>query len=240
MTHVTIIDDKLEDRIKLELCLREFFERNHKPYVIQSFENGLDFLDKYKCNEHIIFIDIDLPFLDGMSLAKKIRERNNKVVIIFISSLAHFAIRGYEVSALDFIIKPFEYTTLEHRLIRAMNAIDKTIESGLILKLATDGGNVVCDPYSIEYIEKDKNYLIFHTTKNIYKVRGTLHQYEKLLPKDLFSCCIKGVLVNISYIKKTTNNSVVLKSTTLPLSRLRKKDFLDDLYSFFGTRRSVE
>ena len=89
----------------------------------------------------------------------------------------------------------------------------------------------------IYYIEKEGNYLIFHTSKEDYKVRGNINEYEKILPKWLFSFSIKGILINLSYVEKTTQDSVIVNNVNLPLARQRKKEFIEDLFTYFGEKR---
>ena len=173
--------------------------------------------------------------MNGIELAKRIRERDSSVIIIFCSNLANFALKGYEVSALDYIVKPFNYSNIEHRLRRALNVRPTNSDTKIILKISSTE-NVVCSCNQIEYIEKEGNYLIFHVKKKDYKIRGSLKDYENLLPADLFSSPVKGIYVNLSFVEKTTQNTVELKNKTLPLARQRKKEFINALFSFFGGR----
>lgn len=235
MKNIIIVEDNKQDSDKLSEYIHQFFNNINEDISIKTFVDGLDMLDHYMGNEDIIFLDMDLPHINGLELAKRIRKVDSLVTIIFVSNLVKFALKGYEVDALDYIIKPFKYNNIEHRLQRALKVKNYDNES-IILKL-NSSTNVVCDINTIYYIEKEGNYLIFHTSKEDYKVRGNINEYEKILPKWLFSFSIKGILINLSYVEKTTQDSVIVNNVNLPLARQRKKEFIEDLFTYFGEKR---
>ena len=235
MKNIIIVEDNKQDSDKLSEYIHQFFNNINEDISIKTFVDGLDMLDHYMGNEDIIFLDMDLPHINGLELAKRIRKVDSLVTIIFVSNLVKFALKGYEVDALDYIIKPFKYNNIEHILQRALKVKNYNNES-IILKL-NSSTNVVCDINTIYYIEKEGNYLIFHTSKEDYKVRGNINEYEKILPKWLFSFSIKGILINLSYVEKTTQDSVIVNNVNLPLARQRKKEFIEDLFTYFGEKR---
>ena len=128
---IVIVEDDKESADKLSSYVDQFFEKIGKPILIKVFNSSLEALEKQTCHEDLYFLDIDLPHLNGMELAKKIREKDNNVIIIFCSNLAQFALKGYEVSALDYIVKPFCYSNIEHRLARAIKADTQTVKKKL-------------------------------------------------------------------------------------------------------------
>lgn len=233
--NIVIVEDDVESAEQLSSYIHQYFDNIGQPVLVRTFNSSLEALEKQTCHEDLYFLDIDLPHLNGMDLAKNIREKDEDVIIIFCSNLAQFALRGYEVSAFDYIVKPFAYSNIEHRLARATNTAVNHVKEKIVLKVSTSE-NVIINCDSIIYIEKERNYIVFHTSKQDYWVRGSLQEYEKVLPKDLFSYCTKGVCVNLSYVEKTTGNSVVLKDKTLNLARQRKKEFVADLFRFFGSK----
>lgn len=238
MKRITIVEDTLSDSSKLKDCIEQYFSTIGEAAEISVYANGLKMLNEFNCHEDIIFLDIDLPGINGLDLASKIREIDSEVIIIFISNLAQYALRGYKVAALDYIVKPFNYTNIEHRLRRALSVKKRKGTDSIILKISSVS-NVVLDVNSIEYIEKDANYVVFHTEKGKYRVRGSLGDFEQSLPKELFSYCIKGIMVNLSYVQQTTQDSVVLKNATLPISRLRRKEFINDFFAYFGAKQGA-
>ena len=237
MYNIIIVEDTLSDCDKLEKYVRLFFERVDKECAIRVFQDGLEMLNAFKCHEDIIFLDIDLPNINGMDLAKRIREKDEDVTIIFVSNLSRFALKGYQVNALDYIVKPFNYDNIEHRLERALNINKRSKSKSIILKINAST-NIVCDIDTIKYIEKDGNYLIFHTEKDEYRVRGTFNDFINHLANNLFSFCMKGILINLEFVEKTVQESVYLVGgTVLPIARQRKKEFINDLFNYFGEEK---
>ena len=212
--NIVIVEDDKQTAETLSSYINKFFDSKGKPVAVRIFNSSLEALEKQTCHEDIYFLDIDLPHLNGMDLAKKIREKDEDVIIIFCSNLAQFALKGYEVSAFDYIVKPFAYNNIEHRLERAINADTNREKEKIVIKIAPSE-NVIIECDSIMYIEKERNYLVFHTTKQDYWMRGSLQEYEKILPKGLFSYSTKGVYINLAFVEKTTGNTVVLKGKTL-------------------------
>ena len=233
--NIIIVEDDKSCAEKLASFVTRFFNSVSQPLSLKIFNSSLEALEKRTGYEDLYFLDIDLPHLNGMDLAKKIREKDEKVVIVFCSNLAQFALKGYEVGAFDYIVKPFDYSNIAHRLSRALNINLHRQSEKVILKVASSE-NVVVDLDSIIYIEKERNYLVFHTSKGDYWVRGSLQEYEKILPKELFSYSKKGVYVNLSYVEKTIGDAIVVSNKELPLARQRKKEFIKDLFGFFDRK----
>ena len=233
--NIVIVEDDRDCANKLSIFIEQFFHNAGLPFSLKTYNSSLEALEKRTGFEDLYFLDIDLPHLNGMDLAKKIREKDEKVVIIFCSNLAQFALKGYEVGAFDYIVKPFDYNNIAHRLSRALKIDLRRQVEKIVLKVASSE-NVVINHDAIIYIEKERNYLVFHTHKEDYWVRGSLQEYEKILPKDLFSYCKKGVYVNLSYVEKTTGDTIVVNNKVLPLARQRKKAFIEDLFGFFDRK----
>ncbi|MDD6302054.1 MAG: LytTR family DNA-binding domain-containing protein [Bacillales bacterium] len=235
MKRIIIVDDNKNDQDKLSSCIQKFYESIEDTCEISCFFDGVEMLKHFNNRFDMIFLDIDMPGIDGISVAKKIREIDEDVVIIFVSNLPQFALKGYEVAALDFIVKPYDYANIEHRLKRANRIrIHKEVEP-LILKVSSK--TEIVPLKTILYVEKDANYIIFHTENDQYTVRGSLADFETVLLNNNFSYCVKGVIVNLSKVIKIANDSVYIKDISLPLSRHRKKEFTNDLFNYLGSSK---
>ena len=109
MFKVAIVEDSIKDFTLLKSYLEQYEKENNIEFNIQCFENGIRFLDKFSANYDIIFMDIDMPYMNGLEVSKKIREIDKTVVLIFVTNLSQYAVNGYEVEALDYIVKPISY-----------------------------------------------------------------------------------------------------------------------------------
>ena len=106
MIRIAVVDDDREE--VQELCeLLQFTSLElQEPYTIETFYSGSEFLAQYRKQYELLCLDIDMPEKDGMAVAEEIRRRDSKVLIMFITHMAQMAIRGYEVQAVDFVLKP--------------------------------------------------------------------------------------------------------------------------------------
>ncbi len=236
MKKIIIVEDTKSDQDKLNDCIKKFYENVNENVSIKCYYDGSTMINEFKKDTDIIFLDIDLPQMDGISVAKKIREIDEDVIIIFVSNLAQFALKGYEVAALDYIVKPFDYTNIEHRL-RRVNKIHvkKNIEM-IVLKISANN-HIILPITDLCFVEKDANYLVFHTIDgNSYRVRGTFVDYENELLKNNFSYCVKGCLINLAHVEKISNDIVIVDGFSLPISRHRKKDFTNALFDYLDQR----
>lgn len=146
--------------------------------------------------------------------------------------MAQYAIRGYEVNAIDFIVKPIEYYVFVDKLKKALRFSEMNREKEIIID--TEDEVVRIRVSQILYVEKEKNYLLYHTKNNNYRVRGTMAAVEAGLHSEGFSKCINGCLVNLRYVTKMLKDEVVVTDISLPISRHRRKEFKDDFMRYIG------
>ena len=103
---------------------------------MKIYDNAVTFLTDYRADADIVFLDIEMPMLDGMSAAEKLRETDPYVIIVFVTNMKQYAIRGYSVGALDFIVKPVSYAALSslmnkaRKLISSRGGSEITVGSG--------------------------------------------------------------------------------------------------------------
>ena len=104
MIRIAIVEDEQLFREKILRYLHRYEEKNKQSFSIKTFENGMQFLTDYRPEYDIIFMDIEMPYLSGMETAKRIRKVDSRTAIAFITNMANYAVQGYEVEAIDFIV----------------------------------------------------------------------------------------------------------------------------------------
>lgn len=232
MIHIVIVDDNPEDAAVLQAHLKAYRGEFNQELQVTTFHSGLDFIEEYRPGTDVVFFDIEMPGMDGMETAHELRKRDAAVGIIFITNMAQYAIRGYEVNAVDFMIKPVSYYNFVDKLQKAIAFNQKRGDKNILL---TDEDGVIKIPVSdVFYIEKDKNYLIYHTRKGILKKRGTLVQAKEKLDMEAFSECALGFLVNLRHVQKIGKDTVIVHEDSLPVSRRLKKEFLQKFVDYMG------
>ena len=165
MIRIAIVeDDKLMQQELIEVTHR-FFKENNLKCETYTFSNAEDFLVEYENNYNLILMDIDLPSMDGMSAVKKIREHSLDTMVIFVTSLAQYAIEGYKVNAFDFIVKPVQYYNFALSLKRALKTLIVQEENTIVVSNKNFMQKIEIN--NLKYIEVINHNLFFHTVNNV-------------------------------------------------------------------------
>ena len=181
----------------------------------------------------VILMDIQMTNVDGMTAARAIREADQEVVLVFITSAAQFAIHGYQVGALSYLMKPLPWFAFSQELSRCLQAVTKRRGASVLLQSGTSTHRI--DVADIVYVESIKHRLDVHTTSGTYSITSSLKAMEEQLDgHDLFrsnSC----YLVNLAHVRGVADQECLLSGgERLRISRPRKKAFMSALASFAG------
>ena len=123
MIRVAIVEDDAEVQGVLQEYVRRYTRQYGTEFEVTLFADGVDILDDYRAVYDIIFLDVEMKHLDGMTTAERIRQMDAEVILIFITNMAQYAIRGYSVGALDYVLKPVSYYAFSQRLGRAVERV---------------------------------------------------------------------------------------------------------------------
>ena len=119
MTRIAIVEDEAAVREQLAGYVQRYTRQYGTPFEVTEFADGMEILENYRPQFDIIFLDVEMKHLDGMETARRIRERDGGVLIVFITNMAQYAIRGYAVGALDYVLKPVPYFAFSQQLRKA-------------------------------------------------------------------------------------------------------------------------
>ncbi len=232
MIHIAICDDEVLQREYLSSLVQKWGTEQGHFLSLSTFESGESFLFNYEDNKEvdILLLDIQMKEIDGVALAKKIRETNLQVQIVFITGISDFILEGYEVSALHYLLKPIKEDKFFEVLEKAIEKLGKE-EKSLVLKV--DGENIRVLHKDIMFIESDDHYVKINMTDDIYTVKMKLSDIEKLVD-DSFIRCQRSYIVGLKRIKKITKTSVILNNDReVPISRGMQKTINEKLIKFF-------
>lgn len=227
MIRIGVLDDSVTDRENLKGHLETFFASNHITIKIIEFSDPISFVEKYEAKYDLIFFDVEMPKLNGIEAARKIRSMDDKVKIVFVTNYPQFAIDGYGINALDYILKPVVYDQLALKLDRIIPDMKKDKEEDAILSINVNNKIEIIEINQITYVEVFGHYLSLHLLDgSVVEYRKPLSVLEKDLEPYGFFRCNSCYLVNIHYITKIKDNEVYIKDTALKISRNKKKAFM--------------
>lgn len=214
---VALCDDEEPVREYLGGLLEEWKERQNDQLQIETFESAESFLFQYEEDKRwqLLILDIEMGKMNGVELAKKVREHNKEVQILFVTGYMEYISDGYEVEALHYLLKPVTKEKLFSVLDRARERM-KTSEKALFLQGSDE--TVRIPYYEIRYVEVQHNYVTIHAAED-YTVKKTLSELEEELGDGFFRTG-RSFLVNLKCVKRITKKEVSLKDgTAIPLSR---------------------
>ena len=215
---VAIVDDNNIDAEYVHSILNDWALDRQASVQMRRFSSAESFLFHYADDKDwdILLLDIEMGAMDGVSLAKKIRQENESVQIVFITGFADYIAEGYEVSALHYLMKPVKQDKLFAVLDRAVAAIQKT-ERVILLPV---GGEMLRLPVGqVQYVEAFSHTVAIVTGIDTIQVKLPISEIEKLLGNG-FVRCHRSYLVGLKHIARLSKTEVILdKGKTLPLSR---------------------
>ena len=232
MIRIAIVEDAAFDRQVLRDCLREYGQETGAELQITEFTGGTAFLEQNQEDLDLIFMDIMMDGLDGLTTARKLRRRDDKVLLVFVTSMLQYAVQGYSVDAMDFIVKPVTYTGLKLCMDRVVRRLNET--TPVRLRFTNREGTHSVDAAEICYIESLEHKIVVHTVQGEIQSDMSLAAAEKMVKALPFFRCHVSYLVNLRYVDRVSGNDVWVNGDRLAISRYRRKDFLEAWSAWLG------
>lgn len=214
---IAICDDLESDRDYLKDLLNKWANDYSHLLNVYTFSSAESFLFRYEeaKDYDILLLDIEMGLMDGVSMAKKIRQDNDTVQIIFITGYSDYIAEGYEVNALHYLMKPVKEEKLFSVLERAIEKINK---NDVVLNMDSANGMVRVPIYQIRFVEVFGNYVTIHANDEVV-VKMTLNEIEKLLDERFYRVG-RSVLVNLNEVSRVTKTEIkLLDGTSIHLPR---------------------
>ncbi|MDF2903611.1 MAG: DNA-binding response regulator [Bacillus sp. (in: firmicutes)] len=232
MIRIAIVEDEINYQEQLIEFLRKFELDRGENIEIETYSDGDEFVENYRAQYDIILMDVQMRFMDGMSAAEEIRKIDTEVVIIFITNLAQYAIKGYAVDALDYVLKPISYFQFSERLHRAVDRMKKRDTHYLTIKVKSGVQRFkISDIY---FVESQGHNLIFSSKIGEFTTSGTMKELEKQLSSFHFFRGNKGYLINLEHVEGMNDSCAIVKGKELLVSRNKRKAFMEALSNYWG------
>ena len=226
----------VEDEPAIQQQLQEYIQRYTRQYgtafEVEVFSDGLELLEDYRAAYDLILLDVEMKHLDGMETAQRLRQLDNSVMLIFITNMAQYAIKGYAVGALDYVLKPVPYFAFSQQLKKAEKNL--TRRECHYLFVPVEGGLRRLDTARLYYLESEGHRVHYYTEDGDFSAPGTLKSVEEKLEGQPFARCNSGYLVNLAQVQMVQQNTVQVGPYELQISRPKRKSFLAALTDCIG------
>ena len=225
---IAICDDEELYRVELKTILDKLLI--NVDYNIDTFDDGNRLVESFKALPYdILFLDIEMPAVDGITLAKSLRAMSEKVFIIFLTSHVEYAIEGYEVNALRYLTKPVDIDKLKE----VIRYVQEKQGASRQLIIKEDGEELLININDVIYLESMNQNVRIVTTQGEHVIRYNIGDFEEQLKNDGFFRSHRGYLISLAKVKKLSKNDVIMEGDViLPVSRSNVKALKDALYTY--------
>ena len=233
MLKIAIVeDDKAQTEI-LKNNLERFGKNKNINFSVSCYYNATMFESRERSDFDIIFFDIELPDGNGMDLVRKMREDGNSTLVIFVTNLAQYAIKGYEVHAFDFVVKPLSYYNFALKLSAALAVLEKNKD--IFIWVKNKEGHFKLNVSRILYVEIDKHYVTYHSIDGDITALGTMAAVAEELKNAPFSFCNRCYFVNLKHVVGIKQTFVLLDGNIeLQISRHKRTEFVAALNEYLA------
>lgn len=221
LINIGICDDELHYRTNIKDILKEILSSYPINYNIYEFSSGEDLLKSYPKNLDILIMDIQMKIINGMDTARKIREFDQNLEIIFMTSFAEFMQDGYEVKAYRYILKPISEKKLSKNVLPCISEIMKKRNNYLTINVKNYIDRVKID--SITYIETDRPNILIYTNDKVHTTKMSISKIEKILNEYGFFRCHNSYIINLKEVESMNGNTIVVNGKDIPISKYRIK-----------------
>ena len=186
----------------------------------------------------IALVDIQMPGLNGMEAAAALRKKDSSVLLVFVTNMAQYAVRGYDVNAAGFILKPVSYYDFLMRMRKCIGILQTRVEEYVTLNMRQ--GIIRLPARDILYIEVNRHMLTYHTFKDTVQTTGSLAETEVSLRGSGFLRCNSCYLVNPKAIQAVLGYDIrLINGETIQISHPKKKQFMQDLNIWLGEGKNL-
>ncbi len=234
---IALVEDNELNRRQMCQEINMYFNEKKETCELRVFQNGSDLIDSYDVTQgyDLLLLDIQLPGIDGVTVARQIRQNDEKVIIVFVTNTSAYAVQGYSVRALDYLLKPINRIIFRDMLDRVCQMRELRTEH--YITIMTGSGLMKIDISQIYYIETEKHAVRLYYAKGSIHINETLKSIEAKLQDAPFCRCNNCYLVNLAHVQQVKKEMVIVAGNELAFSRMRYKPFMEALTNYIGGMR---
>lgn len=235
MLHIAICDDEKDFVAGLERLLEQYAAELGEEIKVTAYYDGIELIERYDPAIDLIFLDIQMNLMDGLETAEQIRRMDEKVGIIFLTTMTQYGLEGYKYQAANYIIKPLKYARLKAELNQWRKRHRKDESPAIVV--TNDTGKYKILLKSLGYIETFNRNLLLHTEQENIICYKSMKEMERELRDKGFVRCHTSYLVNLYYVKNVRTKSLEIELITgelIPISQPKRKEFMEQLAEYMG------
>ncbi len=233
MLHIAICDDEKDFVTHLTKLLKQYACEADEEIKVSAFYDGMELIDGYDTTIDLIFLDIQMKLVDGLRTAERIRQMDEKVGIIFLTTLTQCALEGYKYQAANYIIKPMKYVRLKAELEQWRKRSQRHDRPAIVV--ANDFGKYKIFLNALQYVETFNRNLLLHTEQENIICYRSMKDLEQELAAHGFVRCHTSYIVNLFFVKGVNKLEITLVTgETIPISQPRRKQFMEQLAEYWG------
>lgn len=233
MIHIAICDDEQSFLNHLQELLKQYCDETQTEMKVTVYYDGSELIENYDTTIDLIFLDIQMNHLNGLKTAEKIRQLDTRVSIIFLTTLAQYALEGYQYQATNYIIKPLKYIRLKTELDKFQRRIQREESPSLVI--CNDTGKYKIFMKNLSYVETFNRNLLFHTQQENIICYKSMKEAEQELSNYGFVRCHTSYIVNLFYVKGVKKLSIeLITGEKIPISQPKRKVFMERLTEYWG------
>ncbi len=235
MLHIAICDDEADFVKHLTTLIQQYAAKTGEEIKITPYCDGMELIERYDTTLDLIFLDIQMRLLDGLHTAQRIRALDERVGIIFLTTLTQYGLEGYQYQAADYIIKPIKYVRLKAELNQWLKKHRQDDSPSIIV--INDSGKYKIVLKSLRYVETFNRKLLLHTEQENIVSYKSMKEMEQELSQAGFARCHTSYLVNLFYVKGVQKLEITLiTGERIPISQPKRKAFMEQLTRYWGER----